>query len=375
LSSTDLIKFIYFLTKVKNLGNVKIKSVLSYFTNPQDFYKSNEREFRKITGIDSVISSEIAAALRNKEMYFREFENISEKAVKENFRLISILDDEYPDNLRRIFDTPVLLYCKGHLTQDDRYSLSIVGTRSPTEYGKYNCEKFTEAVSILKIPVISGFARGIDTIVHRTSLKFDNINYAVLGSGIDVIYPYENKKLYSELAERGVVITEFPPGTKPDKVNFPRRNRIISGISLGTLVIESGIKGGALLTAEIAVDQDREVFAVPGYINSKQSEGTNELIKRGQAKLVTCIDDILVELEQRLKPFLKNVISDKTEKAAEGLSLTEEKIYSILNYEPVHIDRINELAELPVSDCLVNLLSLEFKSLVRQIPGKYFLKC
>lgn len=375
MSSTDLIKFIYFLTKVKNLGNVKIKSVLSYFTNPQDFYKSNEREFRKITGIDSVISSEIAAALRNKEMYFREFENISEKAVKENFRLISILDDEYPDNLRRIFDTPVLLYCKGHLTQDDRYSLSIVGTRSPTEYGKYNCEKFTEAVSILKIPVISGFARGIDTIVHRTSLKFDNINYAVLGSGIDVIYPYENKKLYSELAERGVVITEFPPGTKPDKVNFPRRNRIISGISLGTLVIESGIKGGALLTAEIAVDQDREVFAVPGYINSKQSEGTNELIKRGQAKLVTCIDDILVELEQRLKPFLKNVISDKTEKAAEGLSLTEEKIYSILNYEPVHIDRINELAELPVSDCLVNLLSLEFKSLVRQIPGKYFLKC
>lgn len=375
MSSTDLIKFIYFLTKVKNLGNVKIKSVLSYFTNPQDFYKSNEREFRKITGIDSVISSEIAAALRNKEMYFREFENISEKAVKENFRLISILDDEYPDNLRRIFDTPVLLYCKGHLTQDDRYSLSIVGTRSPTEYGKYNCEKFTEAVSILKIPVISGFARGIDTIVHRTSLKFDNINYAVLGSGIDVIYPYENKKLYSELAEKGAVITEFPPGTKPDKVNFPRRNRIISGISLGTLVIESGIKGGALLTAEIAVDQDREVFAVPGYINSKQSEGTNELIKRGQAKLVTCIDDILVELEQRLKPFLKNVISDKTEKAAEGLSLTEEKIYSILNYEPVHIDRINELAELPVSDCLVNLLSLEFKSLVRQIPGKYFLKC
>ncbi len=375
MSSTDLIKFIYFLTKVKNLGNVKIKSVLSYFTNPQDFYKSNEREFRKITGIDSVISSEIAAALRNKEMLFRDFENISEKAVKENFRLISILDDEYPDNLRRIFDTPVLLYCKGHLTQDDRYSLSIVGTRSPTEYGKYNCEKFTEAVSILKIPVISGFARGIDTIVHRTSLKFDNINYAVLGSGIDVIYPYENKKLYSELAERGVVITEFPPGTKPDKVNFPRRNRIISGISLGTLVIESGIKGGALLTAEIAVDQDREVFAVPGYINSKQSEGTNELIKRGQAKLVTCIDDILVELEQRLKPFLKNVISDKTEKAAEGLSLTEEKIYSILNYEPVHIDRINELAELPVSDCLVNLLSLEFKSLVRQIPGKYFLKC
>lgn len=375
MSSTDLIKFIYFLTKVKNLGNVKIKSVLSYFTNPQDFYKSNEREFRKITGIDSVISSEIAAALRNKEMLFREFENISEKAVKENFRLISILDDEYPDNLRRIFDTPVLLYCKGHLTQDDRYSLSIVGTRSPTEYGKYNCEKFTEAVSILKIPVISGFARGIDTIVHRTSLKFDNINYAVLGSGIDVIYPYENKKLYSELAESGAVITEFPPGTKPDKVNFPRRNRIISGISLGTLVIESGIKGGALLTAEIAVDQDREVFAVPGYINSKQSEGTNELIKRGQAKLVTCIDDILVELEQRLKPFLKNAISDKTEKAAEGLSLNEEKIYSILNYEPVHIDRINELAELPVSDCLVNLLSLEFKSLVRQIPGKYFLKC
>ncbi|HMS66137.1 MAG TPA: DNA-processing protein DprA, partial [Ignavibacteria bacterium] len=145
-------------------------------------------------------------------------------------------------------------------------------------------------------------------------------------------------------------------------------------ISLGTLVIESGIKGGALLTAEIAVDQDREVFAVPGYINSRQSEGTNELIKRGQAKLVTNIDDILDELENKLRPVLNKDIHEKTEKNVSDLNDSEKIIYSILDFEPVHIDEINERTNLSVSDCLVNLLSLEFKSLVRQIPGKYFLK-
>ncbi|MCY7361579.1 MAG: DNA-processing protein DprA, partial [Ignavibacteria bacterium] len=351
-----------------------INNILNHFKSPEDFYKGNINEFRKISGIETNISFEIAKVLKEKDKYFREFDEIINKSAKEKINLISILDDNFPENLKKIFDTPVLLYYKGKLTKNDVYSISIVGTRSPTEYGKYNCEKFTEQLSDLDIPIVSGFARGIDTIVHKTCLKKDKINYAVFGCGVDVIYPFENRKLYFEMIEKGAVISEFTLGAKPDKVNFPRRNRIISGISIGTLVIESGIKGGALLTAEIAVDQDREVFAMPGYINSKQSEGTNELIKRGQAKLVTNIDDILNELDYKLKPILNKEFTEKANKTIIDLNETESKIYSVLNYEPIQIDEINELTNLSISDCLVNLLSLEFKSLVRQIPGKYFIK-
>lgn len=176
------------------------------------------------------------------------------------------------------------------------------------------------------------------------------------------------------MVENGAVISEFPIGAQPDKVNFPKRNRIISGISLGSLIIESGIKGGSLLTAEFALDQDKEVFAIPGYINSKQSEGTNEIIKKGQAKLVTDIDDIISELEIKLKPILKKETTAKQEKIVTGLNPAEMKIFKMLNYEPVHIDRINEETGLSISDCLVNLLALEFKGLIRQIPGKNFVK-
>lgn len=374
MSSVESLKYIFLLTKVNRLGNVKINNILNHFKSPEDFYKGNINEFRKINGIENNISLEIAKVLKEKDKYFREFDEIINKSAKEKINLISILDDNFPENLKKIFDTPVLLYYKGKLTKNDVYSISIVGTRSPTEYGKYNCEKFTEQLSDLDIPIVSGFARGIDTIVHKTCLKKDKINYAVFGCGVDVIYPFENRKLYFEMIEKGAVISEFTLGAKPDKVNFPRRNRIISGISIGTLVIESGIKGGALLTAEIAVDQDREVFAMPGYINSKQSEGTNELIKRGQAKLVTNIEDILNELDHKLKPILNKEFTEKANKTIIDLNETESKIYSVLNYEPIQIDEINELTNLSISDCLVNLLSLEFKSLVRQIPGKYFIK-
>lgn len=377
MSSAELLKSIYFLTRVNKLGNVKIKSILQHFNSPEEILKSGINEFKRIPGIDSNISGEIVNAKFGIESIFREFDKILEKTEKSNINIISISDFEFPENLKRIYDSPVILYYKGKLTDRDKYSLSIVGTRNPTEYGKYNCEKFTEQISNLKIPVISGFARGIDTIVHKVCLKNNNYNYAVFGCGVDVVYPYENSKLYFEMIESGAIISEFPLGAKPDKVNFPRRNRIISGISLGTLVIESGIKGGALLTAEIAVDQNKEVFSIPGYINSKQSEGTNELIKRGQAKLVTNIDDIIEELKNKLKPVLSKEVIEKTEKnnkTINDLNETEQEIYSMLDFEPVHIDEINERTGLSVSDCLVNLLSLEFKSIVKQIPGKYFMR-
>ena len=374
MASFEFLKYIYLLTQVNKLGNVKIRKLMNHFNSPENFYNCKINDLKRINGIDESISLEILSGIKNKEKYFREFDEIFSRAERSEIKLVCISDKDYPENLKRIFDTPVLLYYKGKLSETDKYSLSIVGTRNPTEYGKYNCEKFTDELSGLNIPIVSGFARGIDTIVHKTCIKNKRLNYAVFGCGADVIYPYENKRLYSEVIECGAVISEFPLGAKPDKVNFPRRNRIISGISIGTIVVESGIKGGALLTAEIAVDQDREVFAFPGNISSKQSEGTNELIKRGQAKLITNIDDILSELEVKLKPILKKDYTAKTDVLTLNLSESENKIYSVLDYDPVHIDTINELTDLTISDCLVNLLTLEFKSLVRQVPGKYFMR-
>ena len=374
MASFEFLKYIYLLTQVNKLGNVKIRKLMNHFNSPENFYNCKINDLKRINGIDESISLEILSGIKNKEKYFREFDEIFSRAERSEIKLVCISDKDYPENLKRIFDTPVLLYYKGKLSETDKYSLSIVGTRNPTEYGKYNCEKFTDELSGLNIPIVSGFARGIDTIVHKTCVKNKRLNYAVFGCGADVIYPYENRRLYSEVIECGAVISEFPLGAKPDKVNFPRRNRIISGISVGTIVVESGIKGGALLTAEIAVDQDREVFAFPGNISSKQSEGTNELIKRGQAKLITNIDDILNELDVKLKPILKKDYTAKTDVLTLNLSESENKIYSVLDYDPVHIDTINELTDLTISDCLVNLLTLEFKSLVRQVPGKYFMR-
>jgi DNA processing protein len=191
-----------------------------------------------------------------------------------------------------------------------------------------------------------------------------------------VIYPPENEKLYNEIIENGAVISEFELGTGPDKVNFPRRNRLISGISVGTLIIESGLKGGSLITAEFALDQNKEVFAVPGYIYSKKSEGCNNLIKKGQAKLIGSVEDIFSELNYKLDGFLKKdmVNLKDIEKQNIELRIFEKSIIDILSSEPKHIDEINTATGLSISDCLVNLLSLEFKGLIKQLPGKYFLK-
>jgi len=374
MNKLEQIKYVYFLTKVNKLGNTRIRNILYRIKDPYDFFNCSQNDLRKIEGIDLNISRDIREFAGKRKFYDIECENFISGAEKKNIKVLSILDDEYPENLRKIFDAPVLLYYKGKLDASDKYSLSIVGTRNPTEYGKYTCEKFTEKLSKLGIPVVSGFARGIDSIVHNVCLKNDNLTYAVFGCGVDVIYPSDNRKLYSELIERGAVISEFPVSSQPEKVNFPKRNRIISGISLGSLIIESGLKGGSVLTAEFAIDQNREVFAVPGYINSKQSQGTNELIKRGQAKLVTEIDDILDELEIKLKPVLNRGVIKKENELKEDLSDAEKKIYDSISYEPVHIDSINELTGLSISDCLVSLLSLEFKGLIRQSPGKNFIK-
>jgi len=229
-------------------------------------------------------------------------------------------------------------------------------------------EKISMDLAKQGITIISGMARGIDSIAHNSAIKSGGRTIAVVGTGLDVVYPPENKKLFEKIAENGAVVSEFTLGTKPDAQNFPKRNRIISGLSLGVVIIETGIAGGAMQTAAFALDQNREVFALPGNVGVKQSDGTNLLIQKSEAKLTKSGEDIILELELKLKPVLgKNIPKQQID-----LSLFEEKIINVLNSEPLQIDRIASLTKMTTSDCLVNLLSLEFKGLIKQLPGKMF---
>jgi DNA processing protein len=234
-------------------------------------------------------------------------------------------------------------------------------------------EEFTEAIASLGITVVSGLARGIDTIAHATCVRRKHRTLAVIGSGLDVIYPSENYPLSRRITAGGAVITELPLGAKPDAVNFPRRNRIVSGMTLGTLVVETGPEGGAMITAALALEQGREVFAVPAPVNKHAPSGTNRLIKEGRAKLTETVDDILVELAPRLKSLIPG---EKTLRPLPEVDLTlfERTVADVLGDEPIHIDLVASRTGIPAGDALVHLLSLEFKGVARQLPGKMFLR-
>jgi DNA processing protein len=361
--------FLYSLKGISNLGDVKIKAITENFKS----FEEVETSVFKKADIASEAEKIINNIIRGK--YSDGILKITERCREAKIEITTILDDDYPFNLRNIYDPPPFLYYKGNLSEKDRYSIGIVGTRYPSDYGRFSCQKIVKELSALNIPVISGMAMGIDYMAHEKSLENGNITYAILGSGVNVVYPKSSKYIYDTIIEQGgSVISEFDIDAKPDKINFPRRNRIISGISLGVVIIESGIRGGSLITAEFAIDQNRELFAVPGNINSRQSDGCNELIKKNFAKLVTNAEDIVTEFRYRIPgEFLAINVGKKI--ITSELSIFEETILGKLDFEmPMHIDEISIQTGINVSDCLVNLLTLEFKGLVNQIPGKNFIK-
>ncbi|MCX8105108.1 MAG: DNA-processing protein DprA [Ignavibacterium album] len=366
--SFDQLVDLFLLLSVERIGPAKIRSLLSKFRNLHNILNASVIDLQEVEGISKELSSRIRKISSKKEEVKEFVEKELSTLNKINGRIITVWDEDYPQLLKKIYDPPLLLYVKGKFDDRDDYSIAVVGTRGPTNYGKIQTERIVADLAIQGITIVSGMARGIDSIAHKTALKNNSRTIAVIGSGLDVVYPPENKKLFEEISENGVIITEFPLGTKPDAVNFPKRNRIISGIALGTLVIETGINGGAMQTARLALDQNREVFAVPGNLGVRQSEGTNLLIQRGEAELIISAEDILTELELKLKP----VIGKNIPKPEKDLNMFEEKIYNSLTDEPLHIDKISEITNLSTSDCLVHLLSLEFKGLVKQLPGKVF---
>jgi DNA processing protein len=284
-------------------------------------------------------------------------------------KTLSLKDKEYPQNLRYIYDPPQTIYVKGSLLLEDNLAIAIVGSRQASYYGLKNAESLAFELAAKGITIVSGLARGIDSAAHQGALKAKGRTIAVLGSGLNKIYPPENKKLAEEIAQNGAVLSEFPLDTPPLKENFPRRNRIISGLSLGVVVVEAAQKSGALITASCALEQGREVFALPGKIDSFTSQGTNDLIKQG-AKLIQSSQDIVDELEPLR---LLSGMPKETQKIPD-LPEEESKVYQLLSSEPMHIDELLEKSALSQGKLLTALMKLEYKKLIKELPGKRFVK-
>ncbi len=362
------VRHILQLMTIPGIGSGRIRNLVNYFKDTGLIFRATMHELTRVEGIDKGLARRILE-LRDKNSKFVD-EQIT-KVKKHRAKIITLWDSEYPELLRKIYDPPVVLFVRGDFVENDRYSIAIVGTRTPTNYGKAICEKFASELTKMNLTIVSGFARGIDTIAHLSAIKAGGRTIAVLGSGVDYIYPPENRKLVEDVISNGAIISEFPMGTKPDAMNFPRRNRIISGMSVGVLIIETSKNGGAMITAEFANDQNREVFAIPGNIDSIKSQGTNFLIKQNKAKLVETVEDIIEEIRPLIQPILKT----EPPRPKVELNVFEAKIFDVLSStEPMHVDKIAESTGLSVTDTLVHLLSLEFKDLVRQLPGKLFIK-
>ncbi|HEV3312676.1 MAG TPA: DNA-processing protein DprA [Chloroflexota bacterium] len=290
-----------------------------------------------------------------------------ERVDRNHVHVLTRDDPAYPAQLRECFNCPAILYVRGNLTPEDSQALAIVGTRRPTVHGRELAQRITPHLVRSGLTIVSGLALGIDTIAHREALQAGGRTIAVLGSGLDVLYPSENRNLAGRVAENGAVISEYAMGTQPDAFNFPARNRIISGLALGTLIVEAGEKSGALLTAGFAVDQNREVFAFPGRISDKQSTGCNRLIKRGHAKLVTGPEDILEELNLEAVPEQLEI-----DYAAAGANPTERRILGLLSSQPVHVDELGRQTSLATPEVASTLMLLELRGIIRHVGSMHY---
>jgi DNA processing protein len=354
------------LYTVPIIGPVRFTALVKHFGSPEKVLSASERELSELPDIGAVIVANIKSKIS-----WEKAEEQVKLAEKNHIRIITFQDENYPEALKSIYDPPPFLFVRGEIRPNDRNAVAIVGSRLASVYGRRITERIGRELAKSGITVVSGLARGIDSIAHLSALKEGGRTLAVFGSGLDVIYPPENQKLAEKMTTCGAIISEFFLGTKPEAPNFPRRNRLISGLSLGVVIVEAGEKSGALLTAACALEQNREVFAIPGNLGAKNSEGTNALIKQG-AKLVTRVEDILEEL--KITGRDDKSTGAQTEPDLSCLSETEKDIFKLISDEPHHIDKIAGLASLGLPQVLSTLLSLELKGLVKQLSGKMFVR-
>lgn len=355
-------KSIAWLNSANGVSNGKIRKILEYFNNSaSDLWDNFQSEKMNLQ-----INEETIRELEFIKDGFEE--SLLKKLNKEKAFIVTEFDTEYPKKLSVINGAPCILYIKGTLKDIDNISIAVVGSRKATGYGKWAAEKFTRELSVLGVNIVSGLAAGIDAVSHKTALNCGAKTIGVIGCGIDVVYPKVNEHLYNDIAEKGgAIITEYSLGMKPMPNNFHSRNRIISGLSDGVLVIEAQERSGTLITAGHAADQGREIFAVPGNIDSLYSKGTNALIKDG-AKTTTCIDDIIEEINELKEKVHKN----RNSKDMSSLSPDEMKIINCLVSGEKTVYEIKSEANLDTARSLSLLTFMELKGYIKQLPGKKF---
>jgi len=361
----------YWLANINNIGKKKIKLLLQYFGNAEGVYNASADEL-------AAFRSELCpAGLRFTQKDIKEIidskipERILEgytKLIQNGIYFVTKGDEHYPQKLHNIYDAPFALYYKGRLPDKSQKAIAIVGARDCSVYGREMAMYFARELAAKGIAVISGLARGIDSYAHKGALAADGISYAVLGCGIDICYPRENLGLYMDMQVRGGIISEYAPGTVPIAGNFPMRNRIISGLADAILVVEARQRSGSLITADLGLEQGKDIFAIPGRTTDPLSAGCNNLIKMG-AKLVAAPEDILEELMPDYKGGVQN---DKKEN--NFLELNEEIVYSSLCLEPKHIEEIAQVTGLPVPELAQILFKLALRGLIRQTSKNYYIK-
>lgn len=357
------------LNLIDGVGPVRVRQLLEHFREPGAILDASLNDLLQVNGIGEETARAIAN-WRSTVPLEAELKRIAEYGC----RVVIQSDAEYPELLKQIYDPPMVLYIRGQLLPKDKNAVAMVGSRLTTHYGIETARKLAYQLGYLGVTVVSGGARGIDTAAHQGALSGQGRTVAVLGTGINVVWPAENKELYDRIAANGALITQFPFNRPGDKQSFPIRNRIVAGMTLGTVVVEANLTSGALITANFSNEYGRQVFAVPGRIDSPRSKGCHELIKKG-AKLCEGAEDILSEFEYLFPASNKPASPAQTGVLpALELSENEQRVYDTLNHEEINIDEVIRQSGLPTSAVTVALLSLEMKRLIRQLPGKMFLK-
>lgn len=354
------------LTFVKNIGPASAKVMLSYLGDAEEIFKASRAKLLSVPGIGekTVAQLDFDEALKKAEEELKFVE-------KNNIDLLFYTDAKYPKRLKICNDSPILLYSKGNADFNNPYVVSIVGTRNATDYGKKLCRQLVEELQQYNALVVSGLAHGIDVAAHKECLKANIPTVGVLGHGLDRIYPSQNRTTADKMLENGGLLTEYPSGTIPDRENFPQRNRIVAGMADATVVIEASVKGGALITAEIANGYNKDVFAFPGRVGDEFSEGCNFLIRNNKAALLTCAADLAYTLGWEKSDNLKPV-----EQYMLPLDLNPEErtILEIINQhkQPVAIDDLTIKTNMPMSQLAMNLLNMEMQGYIRSLPGKTY---
>lgn len=341
---------------VKGIGSARFRALLDFFGRPEIAWHAPTEALRE-AGLGAKITDNLVQVRASLSL-----DQVWERIREQGISVLTWEDEGYPRRLKEIEQPPPVLYLRGSLCPEDEWAVAIVGTRRMTAYGRQVAEEIAGLLARNGVTVISGLARGVDAVAHQAALNAGGRTLAVLGSGVDRVYPPDNRRLADQIIERGALASDYPPGTPPEGTNFPPRNRIISGLSLAVVVVEAGATSGALITAGFAADQGREVFAVPGNITAPQSQGSNRLVQNGARPLLDA-REVLEVLE------LTMVTQHQAARVVIPADALEARLYEVIGREPLHVDEIRARTEIPIEKVTATLALMELKGMVRQVGG------